>query len=205
MQQNQQLNLHKSILQKSTHFPNIPEGNFNNNKGDNEDNCLSGHSELKIINVSSKLGGMKIYANIDAFNDLTMPTLTSIEINRFVKLYNTYLQACNIVKYAIPTLSEFISFNVFAGYDSKHIDYKGFTIHGLHKKTIVIINLYSLMHIKKHNCDPLHQLIIIITHELAHVLEITSGHGILWRERHSSLLEEVYSKSVYFKKDIEYH
>ena len=38
----------------------------------------------------------------------------------------------------------------------------------------------------------LHEIVVTVTHELAHLLDSGGGHGQSWRDTHMSLLQEIY-------------
>jgi hypothetical protein len=42
----------------------------------------------------------------------------------------------------------------------------------------------------------LHKLVTTVTHELAHMLERSGGHGPAWRDMHMTLLQEVYADAI---------
>ena len=41
-----------------------------------------------------------------------------------------------------------------------------------------------------------HEMVVTVTHELAHLLERGGGHGPEWRDTHMSLLQEIYADLV---------
>ncbi len=42
----------------------------------------------------------------------------------------------------------------------------------------------------------LYDFVVIVTHELAHLLEASGGHGQRWRDTHMALLGEIYSDAI---------
>ena len=81
---------------------------------------------------------------------------------------------------------------VHEGFDS-NVSYCGFC-----DGNVIIINIAAYMQktSKATQRTLLHELVSTVTHELAHLLERSGGHGPAWRDTHMTLLQEVYADAI---------
>lgn len=91
---------------------------------------------------------------------------------------------------AVPSLRRALAESVRDGYDGGNDEYDGFCT-----DRVVVINLYPLTKRPELIASPTkltHELVMTVTHELAHLLEKGGAHGASWRATHASLLQAVY-------------
>lgn len=170
-------------------IPLFPPLSESDNAGD--DTCLRPSSSLTNVTVDTSMGGGKMFCDantVDALNSGNMNEETKRKISRIRKMLG---EAIKIVKDSIPSLETLVR-RVSHGYDSENGTYEAFC-----DGRNIIVNLFSYLHKVHPNHSPrdlIHDLVITVTHEIAHFLEPRAGHGPLWRDTHMSMLIQVMSR-----------
>ena len=176
--------------------PIIPEGSFGS---DNTDTRLLSysdekHSELKLIVVSETLGGGKLFCDSHTAESIHEWNLSKSQ--KLVELRELLVQVGSTIQNCIPNLSPLLG-RVRHGYDSAHNSYEGFYDH---QRKEIVVNFCSFMHrLPTTSADArallFHDLILMLTHELAHYLEPRAGHGPVWHDTHMKLVSMIMSKT----------
>ncbi len=167
----------------------IPSAVFEaDNAGD--DSCLRPSSDLNNISVDESMGGGHMYCDSGTMKSLHSNTNDLGDEIKFKirAIRNLIVDAIKIVEKSIPTLKSLLQ-RVSHGYDGFNDTYEAFC-----DGSIIIVNIFSYLPKYESNAserDLLHDLVITITHEIAHFLEPRAGHGPKWRDTHMKMLVKV--------------
>ena len=147
--------------------------------GEKDNDCCCHHGELvlrKISQFSTRFGN-QLYCARDS--TLTQDVVTQIKI-----VAKSADRACNVIVQAMPSLKDYINNLVRYGFE-RPANYGGFC-----GDNHIIINLGSYVSRSMENPTTLsYSMITVITHEVAHWLASTPGHGPNWRDIHDDLME----------------
>ena len=167
----------------------IPSAAFEaDNAGD--DSCLRPSSDLNNIAVDESMGGGHMYCDpgtVKSLNSSMNGFRDDIKL-KICAIRNLIVDAIKIVEKSIPTLKSLLQ-RVCHGYDGSNDTYEAFC-----DGSIIIMNIFS--YVPKYESDTskrdlIHDLVITITHEIAHFLEPRAGHGPKWRDTHMKMLVKV--------------
>lgn len=160
----------------------IPESMFENDNAGN-DICLRPSSSLVEVQVDENLGSGSIWFDKQSATQVQNKNF-NVSSTLILLLRQTLVEAKDIVRKCIPPLSTLLNL-VLDGYDSNNNTYEAFC-----NGNQIIVNLYSFIP-KLGTRTLVHDFIIVVTHELAHFLEPTAGHGPIWRDTHMKMVTEV--------------
>jgi len=168
--------------------PIIPQTEF---EGDNagDDTCLRPASSLEDVPVDASLGGGSMFCDARSASEIQNGTW-SARLRSDVSALREHLNSANdLVRGSIPSLGQLLQ-RVKAGFDADNDDYEAFC-NGTH----IVVNLHAfkpkLLAAAKNPRALIHDFVVVVTHELAHFLEPTAGHGPVWRDTHMKMLVEV--------------
>jgi hypothetical protein len=164
--------------------------------GSGPEACMKPHATLQVVMVDVSLGGGQL--SVDASTALSIGNWSSLKRQKLAALRGICQQAVTLIGQSIPAMRPHLS-RVRDGFDSTNLTYQGFASH-----SIICINFAAYMqHItdhavrsKKYPRDLLHEFVMTVTHEFAHLLVVSPGHDSTWRDAHCSLLKEVYASLV---------
>jgi hypothetical protein len=172
----------------------IPASEFEKDNA-GEDSCLRPASSLQEIPVDNSLGGGSLFCDAQSANEIKNGEW-NVALRSNIAALRGYLDtAIVIVRESIPSLHHLlIEKNVVRpGFDGANDDYEGFC-----NETHIIINLHAfrpkLKTAAKNPRSLIHDLVLVVTHELAHLLEPRAGHGPEWRDMHMKMLVEVMTR-----------
>lgn len=167
----------------------IPEADFGQDDGGDDDTCLRPSSQLKPVPCEIGLGGGTMHCDTIAESAIIHNTLSEDQKARIVTLRNTLNDAIALVERGIPSVSKLLP-RIREGYDTANDTYEAFC-----DGTYIIVNLHSYMYkITVGSAPPktlIHDFVVMITHELAHFLEPRMGHNAVWRDTHMRMMMEV--------------
>ena len=148
--------------------------------------CLRPASTLHKTAVGPELGGGHVFCDEGSVAALlgAMPPTEQAALKE--------LRAClrrtkAVVEAALPSLRAVLADVVHAGYDAANDGYLGFCT-----DTAIVINLFPLIRRASEQRALTHELVMTLTHEVAHLLEKGGDHGPDWRYTHEALLQSVY-------------
>lgn len=99
-----------------------------------------------------------------------------------------------LVGKAVPSLQRTLRELVHDGYDGANLGYDGACM-----PNAIVVNLAPTLRKLPAGGPPpadlLHELVMTVTHECAHMLERDGGHGAAWRDTHANLLQAVYASA----------
>ncbi len=197
--------------------PIIPESAFGSDDAGSE-TCLRPSSALqRIVTSGPHLGEGELFCDAKtaaALSSLSSSSSSSASsawsprtCRRLRALRVLLRRATALVEAAIPSAKVLLP-RIKDGFDQSNLTYEGFC-----DGNIIIVNLSTYM--SKLRTDPplsffeggnegsfkfprglLHEMVVTVTHELAHLLESGGGHGPSWRDTHMSLLQEIYCDLV---------
>lgn len=154
--------------------------------------CMKPHSTLQVISVDESYGGGHL--SVDSFTASSIQKWSSLKKQKLAALREICRHAMTIIGKSIPSIQTHLP-RVRDGFDSTNLSYLGFC-----DGSIICINFAAYMnHLTDHAVrskklprDLLHEFIMTVTHEFAHLLVTSPGHDSAWRDIHCSLLKEVY-------------
>jgi hypothetical protein len=183
-----------------------------------DENCIVSISELQKLSVTDKLGGGELFVDKVTAQSLKSLTFgadqissettavrqwTDIQCERMRALRNILKQSIDIIRSTVPSLQSILT-RIVEGYDLS-TTYEAFC-----DGAVIVVN-YACFVSKLSNIlvqqalsdggienivyprTLLHEFIVVITHEIAHLLNAGGGHGQSWRDSHMSLLNEIYA------------
>jgi len=168
--------------------PIIPQSEFESDNA-GQDTCLRPSSLLQDVQVDDSLGGGSILCDADTASAIQNGTW-NMSFGSDVLALRQHLKVANdLIRDSIPSLAQLLQ-RVKSGFDADNVEYEGFC-NGTH----IIINLNAfrpkLRYTSNRPRSLVHDFVVIVTHELAHFLEPTAGHGPLWRDTHMKMVIEV--------------
>jgi hypothetical protein len=160
------------------------------------ESCQKPHSTLQLICADMSLGGGQL--SVDAATATSINQWPSLKRQKLAALREICHKAMAMIGKSIPEMQPHLR-RVRDGFDSTNVTYLGFC-----SGSIICINFAAYMkHIsddavrrKKYPRDLLHEFVMTLTHEFAHLLAASSGHDAVWRDTHCSLLKGVYVQLV---------
>ena len=193
----------------------IPETAFVDDGAGNE-NCLKPTAQLQLIIAADIFGGGEIFA--DAKNAPILSSRSeggqaewpSKRCQRLLAIRTMCKKAVALIGKSIPSI-ESLLLRVKDGFDS-NTSYEAFC-----NGNNIIVNFAAFLpklkesHLQQSSTQSnssssvegtyysprlLHDFVITVTHELAHLLEGSGGHGQAWRDTHMELLQQVYSSAL---------
>jgi len=154
-----------------------------------QDTCLRPNSSLQIVQLDNSLGGGLIFCDADTANAIKNGTWNASVCSDVIALRQDLKAANDLIRDSIPSLGQLLQ-RVRSGFDAENVEYEGFC-----DGTNVVINLNAfrpkLRTTSNRPRSIVHDFVVIVTHELAHFLEPTAGHGPLWRDTHMKMMIEV--------------
>ena len=171
--------------------PIIPEADFGQDDAGN-DTCLRPSSQLQSIEVDASLGGGTLLCDARAIVAIRDRKWSATAKRRIVTLREVLQDATKIVRQSMPTIDPLLH-RIRPGYDYSNDTYEAFC-----DGRQIIVNLHSYMPKMRSGVHGLslpktlvHDMVVMITHELAHFLEPQAGHGPVWRDTHMNMVAEV--------------
>jgi len=167
----------------------LPASAFAEERSGDAKECLRPASTLLKTAVGPELGGSHIFCDagsVAALRDGGLPTAKQAALKEMRAVLR---QSKAVVEAALPSLRAVLADVVHAGYDAANDGYLGFCT-----ENTIIINLYPLLR-RAPQATPRalkHELVMTLTHEVAHLLEKGGDHGPEWRGTHEALLQAVY-------------
>jgi hypothetical protein len=168
--------------------PLIPATDFEDDNA-GEDSCIRPTSSLQDVAVDASLGGGSMLCDANSASDLQNGNLSAALRLDVLSLRGHLQTAMDIVRKSIPSLDQMLQ-RVRPGFDAANDDYEAFC-DGTH----IVVNLHTFRAKLRTTANDartlIHDLVVVVTHELAHFLEPRAGHGPVWRDTHMRMLIEV--------------
>lgn len=168
----------------------IPETHFPDNDQSGQDSCLRPSSKLILVEVDDSLGGGSVLC--DALTARSILTSWDTASKAKLKaLRESLREAISTVQQCVPTLNGLLR-RIRDGYDAANNDYEAFC-----DGTRIVVNLHTYMPRMgraESTTTLVHDLVVTVTHELAHFLEPAAGHGVLWRNAHMAMITQIMAK-----------
>lgn len=169
----------------------IPPAHFGKDDAGQE-SCLVSNSTLESVAVDACLGGGSLLCDAASVSDIDSGAWDTSTRGRICVLRSILNEAVALVRRSIPSLAPLLA-RVRHGYDAVNDTYDAFC-----DGRQVVINLYSYMSKLPSGASNapwprtlIHDFVVTVTHELAHFLEPSAGHGPVWRDTHMKMVMEV--------------
>merc|ERR1712038_1049184 len=106
--------------------------------------------------------------------------------DKILLLRNALEEASQLVQRSIPSTKDLLT-TIRVGYDGKNDTYEAFCV-----GSTIVVNLFAYLPkvqgLESPSRSLIHDLVITITHELAHMLKPDAGHGPVWRDTHMKMV-----------------
>lgn len=148
------------------------------------------HSSLEKVQADTSLGGGFLLCDSKSSSDIKSGIWDTAFRDRLCQLRIVLGKATDVVRSSIPSLAPHLA-RVHHGHDSLDTYLGMFHPEG----DQIVINLSPFMTrpvgSSRSEHALLHRFVIVLTHELAHMLEPKHGHGIHWYYTHMNMLSKV--------------
>ena len=155
--------------------------------GAGEEQCLK-NDALARVQVAPECGGGEMFCDAASASALrpggTMPPAKQAALRAARGAMATALAA---VSRALPSLRSILDETVHAGYDGSA---DGMRYLGFCTQQTIVLNLAPLLG-RSRDAETVHELVLTVCHEVAHLLERGGGHGAEWRATQDRLVQAV--------------
>lgn len=176
-------NINQKVSENENMNSMIQGSAFENDNAGN-DCCLQPSSSLIRMNVDDDLGSGSMWFDNTSASQIESGEFPVETKNAIFTLRKSLDEAKHIVRRSIPSLDTVLK-RVIAGFDANNYTYYAFC-----NGSQIVMNLFSYIP-KLSSTTLVHDLIITVTHEIAHFLEPRAGHGPDWRDSHMKMVIEV--------------
>jgi len=157
------------------------------NAGD--DHCIRPSSDLTDIQVDESLGGGNMLFDREVAATVQNKSFPRTIADKIVILRKALDEASRMVLRSIPSTRELLD-TIRVGYDGKNNSYEAFC-----DGSRIVVNLFACLPkaqgLESPSRSLVHDFVITITHELAHMLKPDAGHGPIWRDTHMKMVISV--------------
>mmetsp|Transcript_50294 Transcript_50294/g.132827 ORF Transcript_50294/g.132827 Transcript_50294/m.132827 type:complete len:822 (+) Transcript_50294:738-3203(+) len=172
----------------------LPSSAFAEDGPDDTKECLRPHSTLRLVDACDAAGGGRVYCDTGSVGVLGGQA-SAAELQRLRDVRRVIADAKALIAAALPSLAPTLRDVVFDAYDGSNAGYDGACM----PQAIVVNVMPVLRRLPPHPAplpaDLVHEFVMTVTHECAHMLERGGGHGVAWRDTHANLLQAVYARA----------
>lgn len=177
--------VNKNKIEKIGDDSKLSGGAFAADNAGNED-CIRPSSDLTDIRVDNSLGGGNILFDRDTVAEIKSKSFPRATCDKIVMLRSALEDACQIIQHSIPSTKELLT-TIRVGYDGQNDGYEAFC-----DGSRIVVNLFAYLPkvqgLQSPSRSLVHDLVITVTHELAHMLKPDAGHGPVWRDTHMKMI-----------------
>jgi hypothetical protein len=168
---------------KNNDIGNVGGGAFEDDNA-GKDKCLRPSSQLSPV----KLNGQYMLVDDTTADHIRRKTFDQKKRKQISLLRESLEEACSIIQKTIPALCQLLD-TVQIGYDGRNDSYEAY-----YDGTRIVINFFaflSKLNSSKAARSLIFDIVIVVTHELAHALLPNGGHGPGWRACHMNMINQV--------------